>query len=300
MLEPAHIDREMWEKIVLNLISNAFKFTFEGAIEVKLRDTGGQFELAIRDTGTGIPAGELPRLFERFHRVAGARGRTHEGSGIGLALVEELVHLHGGTVAAESIFGEGTTLRVRIPRGSNHLPQVQAGATTQTSNVIGTHPFLEEALHWLPDVGSDDGRYIRHTAEGKQEGSNVRPNILLVDDNADMRDYVRRLLHTQYEVHLAEDGEVALAAIEKRLPDLVLSDVMMPRLDGLGLLTRLRSNPRTRTLPFILLSARAGEEARVEGSAYERSCRICPCLLRAYPITLAGSHDAGRVSICVS
>jgi signal transduction histidine kinase/DNA-binding response OmpR family regulator len=268
MSEPAYVDREMWEKIVLNLVSNAFKFTFEGVIEVRLRSTGTHFELTVRDTGTGIPADELPKLFERFHRVAGARGRTYEGSGIGLALVQELVRLHGGTVEAESTYGEGTTFRVRILLGSNHLPQAQFGAAVpQTLTAIGAQPFIEEALRWLPDAGPDDEQFTLDVpADERTEGEPAeRPRLLLVDDNADMRLYVRRLLGTRYDVQVAEDGEAALAAIEQNTPDLVLSDITMPRLDGLGLLTRLRANPRTSTLPIILLSARAGEESLVEG-----------------------------------
>ena len=268
MSEPAYVDREMWEKIVLNLVSNAFKFTFEGVIEVKLRNTGTHFELTVRDTGTGIPADELPKLFERFHRVAGARGRTYEGSGIGLALVQELVRLHGGAVAAESTYGEGTTFRVRIPLGRSHLSQALVGpAAARVSTAIGSQSFVEEALRWLPDTASDDEPVIWDAPAGEQTECEPaeRPQILLVDDSADMRDYVRRLLGARYDVQVAEDGEAAHAAIEKHPPDLVLSDIMMPRLDGLGLLTRLRSNPRTSTLPIILLSARAGEEARVEG-----------------------------------
>jgi CheY-like chemotaxis protein/two-component sensor histidine kinase len=258
----------MWEKIVLNLVSNAFKFTFEGVIEVKLRNSGTHFELTVRDTGTGIPADELPKLFERFHRVAGARGRTYEGSGIGLALVQELVRLHGGTVAAESTYGEGTTFRVRVPLGRSHLSQAHVGsAAAPVSTAIGAQSFVEEALRWLPDTGSDDEPVIWDApADEQTEGEPTeRPRVLLVDDSADMRDYVRRLLGARYDVQVAEDGEAAHAAIEKRPPDLVLSDIMMPRLDGLGLLTRLRSNPRTSTLPIILLSARAGEVSRVEG-----------------------------------
>ena len=274
MSEPAYVDREMWEKIVLNLVSNAFKFTFEGTIEVNLRNTGAHFELIVRDTGTGIPAEELPSIFERFHRVLGARGRTHEGSGIGLALVQELVRLHGGTVFAESTYGKGTTICVRIPLGTSHLPQAQVGsAATRTSTAIGAQPFIEETLRWLQDSGSDYEPVLYDEPilwdapiNAPTEGEPAeRPHILLVDDNADMRGYVRRLLGAHYDVQVAKDGEAALRAIEKRLPDLVLSDIMMPRLDGLGLLTRLRSDPRTSTLPIILLSARAGEELQVEG-----------------------------------
>ena len=169
MSEPAYVDREMWEKIVLNLVSNAFKFTFEGVIEVKLRNSGTHFELTVRDTGTGIPADELPKLFERFHRVAGARGRTYEGSGIGLALVQDLVRLHGGAVAAESTYGEGTTFCVRIPLGRSHLSQAQVGsAAARVSTAIGSQSFVEEALRWLPDTGSDDEPVIWDAPAGEQ------------------------------------------------------------------------------------------------------------------------------------
>ena len=267
--EPAFVDRDMWEKVVLNLISNAFKFTFQGEIEVKLRAVGRHIELAVRDTGTGIPPDELPKIFDRFHRVAGAQGRTHEGSGIGLALVQELVRLHGGSVSVQSDYGRGSTFCVSIPRGHDHLPADQIGlARTQASTVIGATPFVEEALHWLP-AGSDgeDSGTIDDVAIPQQ--ANVargeRARILLADDNADMRDYMRRLLIPRYDVETVADGEAALAAITRRRPDLLLSDVMMPRLDGIELLARLRADPNTKTLPVILLSARAGEEARVEG-----------------------------------
>ena len=126
----------MWEKIVFNLLSNAFKFTLEGMIEVSLKEVDGNFELAVSDTGTGIPKDELPRLFERFHRVEGARGRTYEGSGIGLALVQDLARLHGGNVAVESEYGKGSTFRVRVPTGANHLPQQQIGGV-RTADLDG-------------------------------------------------------------------------------------------------------------------------------------------------------------------
>jgi PAS domain S-box-containing protein len=266
--EPAYIDRDMWEKIVLNLLSNAFKYTFKGEIEVRLRQTEAHFELVVRDTGTGIPAEELPKLFERFHRVAGAHGRTHEGSGIGLALVHELVKLHGGSVSAESRLEKGSTFRVMVPRGSSHLPAEQIGtARTLASTAIRATQFVDEALRWLPDAGPENDRVIEDIAIPQQAEamSNERAYILLADDNADMRDYVRRLLAPHYEVDVVPDGEAALAAIASRRPDLLLTDVMMPRLDGIELLARLRADARTSTLPVVLLSARAGEESRVEG-----------------------------------
>jgi len=161
--EPAYVDREMWEKIVLNLLSNAFKFTFEGEIAVILRFYDDHIELDVQDTGTGIPADELPRIFERFHRVQGARGRTHEGSGIGLSLVQELVRLHGGTIQVSSVVNQGTCFTVSIPTGYTHLPsdrlrwsetEPNSATRTLTSTTMGTSPYLKEALRWLPAENS--------------------------------------------------------------------------------------------------------------------------------------------------
>jgi PAS domain S-box-containing protein len=180
---PVHVDRDMWEKIVLNLLSNAFKFTLDGGISVALAQHGPAARLTVRDTGTGIAEDQLPHIFERFHRVEGTRARTHEGTGIGLALVQELVKLHGGQISVASVHGVGTTFTVEIPLGTAHLPQ----------------------------------------------------------------------------------DRVAAARIHR--PDLVISDVMMPGLDGFQLLTALRADPGTAAIPVILLSARAGEEATVEGLA---------------------------------
>src|SRR5205085_11215348 len=125
-----YLDHEMWEKIVLNLLSNAFKFTLAGSITVTLRDTGDHLELSVADIGIGIPASELPRIFERFHRVEGSRGRTFEGTGIGLALVDELVKLHGGSIAVQSQVDRGTTFVVSIPFGTEHLPKEQIESPT--------------------------------------------------------------------------------------------------------------------------------------------------------------------------
>ncbi len=257
--EPVFVDRDMWEKIVLNLLSNAFKYTLHGEIAVSLRAEGGSAVLAVRDTGTGIPAAELPSLFNRFHRVEGARGRTHEGTGIGLALVAELARLHGGAAGVESVYGEGSTFTVAIPLGSGHLPADRIGAArTLSSTALGADPFLDEALRWLPGEAFA-------TAPRTAPGGGPRPRVLLADDNADMRDYVRRLLATDYDVDAVADGEEALRAIARQQRDLVLTDVMMPNLDGFGLLKALRNDPERASLPVILLSARAGEEARVEG-----------------------------------
>ena len=265
MPEPLYVDREMWEKIVLNLLSNAFKHTFEGSITVRLRWRGDHAELQVADTGVGIAANEQARVFERFHRVKGAKSRTHEGTGIGLALIKELVGLHRGTVRVESREGAGSAFIVAIKSGCAHLPQGQIGkGRTLSSTATRAAAYVEEALHWLPGAPSASDAPEPMVATAAAVGV-PRPRILLADDNADMRTYVQRLLVDKYAVRAVPDGAAALAAAREETPDLVLSDVMMPGLDGFGLLRELRADPQTRTVPVILLSARAGEEATVEG-----------------------------------
>ncbi|MCP3167834.1 ATP-binding protein [Myxococcus qinghaiensis] len=262
--EPVYVDREMWEKIVLNLISNAFKFTFEGEVAVSLRWAGDAVELEVRDTGTGIPAEELPHIFQRFHRVEGARARTQEGSGIGLALVQELVNLHRGAVRAESRVGEGTRFIVSIPTGSEHLPKDRLeGRRTLAPTSVDSSAFVEEALKWLPGERDPESMPAPAAWAGPEAPREAR--ILLADDNADMREYIRRLLSQHWNVEAVSNGAAALAFARENPLDLVLTDVMMPELDGFGLLRELRSDPRLRAIPVIMLSARAGEEARVEG-----------------------------------
>ena len=263
--QPVYVDRDMWEKVVLNLISNAFKFTFEGEIAVVLEPApdGASAKLTVRDTGTGIPLEEMPHLFERFHRVQGARGRTHEGTGIGLALVQELVKLHGGSIFVQSEPGQGSAFAVYIPFGTAHLPQDRIGAASNTvSTATRAEAYVDEAIGWLPQNGE---RIPVAPWFGGAVNPAVRGRVLLADDNADMRDYVHRLLSPHFDVESVSDGQQALDQALENPPDLVLSDVMMPILDGFGLLKALRADPRTSTLPVILLSARAGEESRVEG-----------------------------------
>ncbi len=253
--EPVYGDREMWEKIVLNLISNAFKFTLAGEVAITLRAEAGHAVLQVRDTGSGIPATELPHIFERFHRVEGTEGRTHEGTGIGLALVQELVKLHGGAIRVESRVGAGTTVIVSVPLGRAHLPADRvAAARTLTSTAAGADAFVEEALRWLPDPPTETARPARDDRR-----------VLVADDNADMRGYIKRLLGDRWHVEVVADGEQALASIRHRLPDLLIADVMMPRMDGFSLVREIRANQDLRDLPVLMLSARAGEESRIEG-----------------------------------
>ncbi|RKG92724.1 ATP-binding protein [Corallococcus terminator] len=266
--EPAWVDHEMWEKIVLNLLSNALKFTFTGSIRVAQGWHDGHAELRVTDTGTGIPEHELPRVFERFHRIQNARARSHEGSGIGLALVHELVRLHGGTLSVQSEVDRGTTFTVRIPAGFAHLPKEQVmSARHRRAPLAGADPYVRDALGWMPGSPpalAEDGAPATRV-DTSVLGPVERARILLADDNADMRDYVGRLLGASWTVEAVADGEAALQAARARPPDLVLTDVMMPRLDGFGLIQALRADERTRHVPIILLSARAGEEAQEEG-----------------------------------
>ncbi|HEU4630815.1 MAG TPA: ATP-binding protein [Gemmatimonadaceae bacterium] len=279
--EPVFVDTSMWEKIVLNLLSNAFKFTFAGEIRVALERVEAErcARLTVTDTGVGIAPDELPHVFERFRRVEGVRARAHEGSGIGLALVQELVRLHGGHVRVASTVGVGTTFTVDLPLGHAHLPADRIRATrTGASTALGAAPFVEEALRWLPDADGDgtplalpvelpdaDGRPGAVPDVAGQAAVGARPRVLVVDDNADMRTYLADLLRAHYEVDLATDGGDALERARRRRPDLVLSDVMMPVLDGFALIEALRADPETAAVPVILLSARAGEESTVEG-----------------------------------
>ncbi|MCK2221985.1 SpoIIE family protein phosphatase [Actinomadura sp. ATCC 31491] len=268
---PVHLDRGMWEKVVLNLLSNALKFTFEGSIGVRVRADGGQAVVTVTDTGIGIPAAELPRLFERFHRIETARSRSNEGSGIGLALVQELVNLHGGTITAESAEDVGTSFTVRLPFGSAHLPAGSLAPARAAETVSATaDPFVQEALRWLPDKSVEGPATDEVSGGFSVPAPDAGPpaRVLIADDNSDMREYLVRLLKgAGYRVTAVGDGLSALDAVRADPPDLVVSDVMMPYLDGLALVSALRSDPRTASVPVLLLSARAGQEASIEGLA---------------------------------
>ena len=271
--EPVYLDQAMWEKVMLNLLSNALKFTLDGSIRVAVRAEDGQAVVTVTDTGVGVPAQEMPRLFERFHRIENTRSRSNEGSGIGLALVQELVQLHGGAITADSTEGSGTAFTIRLPFGHAHLPGgalVPAGyAATVTA---AADPFVQEALRWLPPAGPEGGPPTGpQPALGPVDvpaspGTVVPARVLVADDNSDMRQYLARLLRAAgYQVTAVSDGQLALDAVRSDRPDLVISDVMMPRLDGLGLVSALRADPRTAAVPVVLLSARAGQESTAEG-----------------------------------
>ena len=261
------VDRTMWEKIVMNLLSNAFKFTLRGSIRVRLEAGAEDVRLTVADTGIGMAESDLRHIFERFRRVGGAAGRTMEGTGIGLAMVHELVKLHGGSIQAESTLGRGTTFTVIVPAA----PAVQSGSLSDDAYLPANEPsfharaYLEESLHWLPTATSSETLHADVLSKEPLPQGWSGERILIADDNADMRDYLRRLLAPYYQVEVVADGAAALASAIDQPPDLLLTDLMMTSMDGFTLVKTLREKPGTNQIPVLMLSARAGEEARIEG-----------------------------------
>ena len=257
--EPVYLDPDLWERVVLNLISNAFKATLSGRIEVQLRGEHGVLLLTVTDTGPGIAPRERQRIFERFHRIRDSQSRSHEGAGIGLALVKEIVELHGGRVTVESTLGRGSRFSVRIPLGREHLPAEHVRDQPTQTTPASVDLFAQEAARWLHAVGDEP------PAASSTSPEIAAAKVLIVDDNPDLRRYLMRLLSPFWDVQTVGDGARALEIIRKDVPDLVISDLMMPGLNGVELLHELRNSPETQQLPVIMLSARAGEEASIEG-----------------------------------
>ncbi|MGO8796457.1 MAG: ATP-binding protein, partial [Candidatus Sulfotelmatobacter sp.] len=235
------------------------------------KPTGERVELSVRDTGTGIAPSALPHVFERFYRVENSQARTNEGSGIGLAFVQELVKVHGGSINVESTPGVGSTFTVAIPFGRAHLPADRIQAVRNLpSTALGARPFIEEALRWSPAWQSANSPIPELQGVSRRSVSRIgkgapAQRILLADDNADMRGYMQHLLREDYEVEAVADGKSALESARRNPPDLILADVMMPQLNGFGLLEQLRADESLKSTPIVLISARAGEESRIEG-----------------------------------
>jgi signal transduction histidine kinase len=258
--EEVYVDTGMWEKIILNLVSNAFKYTSRGSITVAVQQSKGTVRVSVTDTGIGIPEDQLDLIFDRFHRVENNSVRSQEGTGIGLSLVKELVRIHQGSIEVQSRPGEGSAFTIVLATGRAHLPadRITASAAYQMTS-RERNVYVEESLKWLPDT--ETVSFPLNPVAVSEE----RFKVLLADDNSDMRDYVGRLLAGQYDLTMASDGEEAFEKMLSVKPDLLLTDVMMPKLDGFGLLKKIRNHPETKTTPVIFLSARAGEESKVEG-----------------------------------
>ncbi|HET9079925.1 MAG TPA: SpoIIE family protein phosphatase [Trebonia sp.] len=252
-------DAAMWETIVLNLISNAVKYTLAGSVTVQTGPApGGGIEMTVADTGSGIAAEDLPHLFDRFYRAASSTGRSTEGSGIGLALVKSLVDMHGGTITVDSTPGAGTAVTVRLPAASVRRPEEAAGGTPAAMS-SAADVYVGEAMQWAGD------RTAGREAGGTRERD--RALVLVADDNADMRAYLSQVLRARWDVVTAADGGQALELARRLRPDLLVADVMMPVLDGFGLVAAIRGDPGLALLPVVILTARAGVEAAGEGLA---------------------------------
>ena len=261
----AYVDKEKIEKVMTNVLSNAFKFTPEGGHirvvaacergEGNNASTPGSLAVAVSDTGIGIPQEKLPKIFDRFYQVDGTHTRSQEGTGIGLALTKELVNLHKGTISVESEEGKGSTFRVNIPLGKDHLrPEEICDATVDEEEGTGmtTEPFVVEPTR--PTNSCLDGL-----------AGDERPLVLIIEDNADVRNYIKRNLGMHYSVLEAVDGEDGWNKSIDHMADLIISDVMMPRMDGFELCRKLKTDERTSHIPLILLTAKASHQDKIEG-----------------------------------
>jgi PAS domain S-box-containing protein len=256
--EPIYVSRDIWEMIVSNLLSNAYKYTVKGKIEVVLRVNKKHIQLHVNDTGRGISKENQLRIFERFTRIQAPQPRKYEGTGIGLALVKELVGLHGGSIKVHSEEGKGSSFIVLIPKGKSHLPAKQVFE-------------LNDAPHTSPDSALvEESRSLQlkerklkasHAGHGQVPDGAAKPIVLVVDDNADMQQYFVRLIGGSFKVATAGDGSKALELIKAQRPDLIVCDIMMPQMDGIAFLKELKENSDTATIPVVIVSALGGEES---------------------------------------
>jgi signal transduction histidine kinase len=260
---PVPVDRGMWEKIVLNLLSNAVKYTHQGEIAISLRaaqaDADGAVVLQVRDTGVGIAPGDVARLFERYRRVRGSGGRTHEGLGIGLSLVRELTRLHGGEVAVESVSGQGSTFTVTIPVPAAQ-PATRAAPPTRAAPQAAS-PYVGEVLRWLPRT-QIPARVVRSSDDAPGAADEC---VLVVSAHSDMRAYLRRLLAAHWAVVEAVGGGEAVATARANAPALILADMAALGPQGLALVRALRDDPGMAAVPVILLSPHADMAGTVGG-----------------------------------
>lgn len=289
---PVYLDAEKFDKVLYNLLSNAMKFTGSGGtISVKIEPAGDHIRIQVIDNGIGIRKEQIPHLFERFRQAEGSVNRSYEGSGLGLALVKELVELHGGQISVESIYSKGTTFTVWLQTGTAHLPLEQVlevPTEIQSSRAAVELAYLEiespeeelEELNEEPKVGtlSFERPAQTHSLEAAKFSSSTQPNtiqpsnlqpstVLVVDDNPDLRTYVSRILRqVGYQVVMARNGEEGFHLAEERRPQLIVTDLMMPLVSGLDMIRMIRASADLKGIPIILLTAKADEMTRIEGA----------------------------------
>ena len=253
-----YIDSEKVEKIVHNLLSNAFKFTKEGGqVILNLKADEKHCSIIVKDTGIGIPGDQLNKVFDRFYQVDSSQTRGYEGSGLGLALAKDLVELHRGKISVHSKEGKGTTLTVTLPLGKEHLRKDQIADRRETIKA----GLIEEDL-----VPSNFREAVMENEKVMEsETASESPVLLIVEDNIDMRQYIRKTLSAHYQIIEAENGKDGVNKAEENMPDLVISDIMMPEMDGITMTDRLKKDIRTSHVPIILLTAKATDEAKITG-----------------------------------
>jgi GAF domain-containing protein/response regulator RpfG family c-di-GMP phosphodiesterase len=272
-----YLDMEKIDKVVYNLLSNAMKFTPDGGtISIRVQNQGERCFLQVKDTGIGIRKEQIPMLFERFRQAEGSENRSYEGTGLGLALVKELVEMHGGQVSVESVYGEGTTFTVWFVPGKAHLPPEEVLETpTELNNSRASVELADlELLEANTDKSeskseskSETTTNLSLTSENQQPVSNSQYRILVVDDNPDLRAYVSDILRSNgYQVHTARNGAEGFRIAKDMVPSLIVSDLMMPLVSGLEMIRSIRSEDKLKGTPIILLTAKVDEETRIEST----------------------------------
>ncbi|MEH2378489.1 MAG: response regulator [Nostoc sp.] len=282
-----YLDMEKFDKVVYNLLSNAMKFTPEGGtIAVRLKSEGDRCILQVQDTGIGIVKEQIPYLFERFRQAEGSANRSYEGSGLGLALVKELVELHGGEVTVESVYGQGTSFSLWLVTGNAHLPTQQILETSIELNtsrasveladlelVESTTDNIEDITrNFSPSIDTQDLTLKTQQRQTAQQGEPLHTagsSILVVDDNPDLRNYVSEIFRRNgYRVHTARNGSEGYAIAKEIIPNLIVTDLMMPLVSGLEMIQMIRNEDKLRGTPIILLTAKVDEETRIEGTEH--------------------------------
>ncbi len=265
---PVYLDSEKFDKVLYNLLSNAMKFTEAGGnITVKVEPAGDHVRMQITDTGIGIRKEQIPHLFERFRQAEGSVNRSHEGSGLGLALVKELVELHGGQISVESVYSEGTTFTVWLQTGTSHLPLEQVlEVPTEIQSARAAVELADLEIKSPLEEGSGKGEL--GTGPKNNFNSKKKPaSVLVVDDNPDLRIYVSRILRQEgYQVWVAQDGQEGFRIAQEHRPQLIVTDLMMPVVSGLDMIRMVRASEELQGTPIVLLTAKADEATRIEGT----------------------------------
>lgn len=249
-----YVDSEKFEKIITNVLSNAFKFTPEGGrIEIIINRKDNYVIVSVSDTGVGIQKEKMSKIFDRFYQVDGSHTREQEGTGIGLSLTKELIELHKGKIEVESEAGKGSTFRISLPLGKDHLKPEEIIAESEKVEIMMNEPE------------QDIERKVKSKFDIELLGKDSIPLLLIVEDNYDVRFYIKDNLNKEYRVLEAVDGEDGWEKAIEQIPDLIVSDVMMPKMDGFELCTKLKTDERTSHIPVILLTAKAAKENKLAG-----------------------------------